>query len=320
MRSHSEVYVTLFDSFFLPQGLALYHSLLQHAGNFRLWILCIDRDCFTTLTSLNLEHVYLLNLEELENSSLLAVKAGRTRAEYCWTLTPWSIQWAFDADPSANRVTYLDADIFFLKSPNSIFQELDLSGKSFLVTEHGYSPWHDRTACSGRFCVQFVPVIRGNGEIILSWWQDRCLEWCFSRYENGMFGDQKYIEQISVDYEEAVHVIHGDNRFLAPWNAEIFRYSDAIVYHFHGFRVLTSSFFLLSEGYRIPEPLLKHVYYPYVDLMRSFDDRYAPKGFTFKTQTRLGFKIFIKYSIVMLSRLFRAICCRVVPKVYFTHF
>ena len=37
-----EHYVTLFDSLFLPQGLALHASLQQHAGEHRLWVLCVD--------------------------------------------------------------------------------------------------------------------------------------------------------------------------------------------------------------------------------------------------------------------------------------
>ena len=67
-----------------------------------------------------------------------SVKRSRSKAEYCWTLTPWSIQWALSADIEASRVTYLDADTYFLKSPSEIFHEFDLSGKSFLITEHGF--------------------------------------------------------------------------------------------------------------------------------------------------------------------------------------
>jgi hypothetical protein len=303
MNLQPEVYVTLFDSLFLPQGLALYHSLLQHGGDFRLWILCIDQQCYRILSALQLTHICLLNLDDLENSYLLSVKSSRTRAEYCWTLTPWSIQWVLEADKLAKRVTYLDADTFFLKPPDSIYREFELSGKSFLITEHGYSPWYDKTATSGRFCVQFVPVTRGRGEIILAWWRDRCLEWCFARFENGMFGDQKYIEDISIIFESHVHVIHGDSRFLAPWNADIFRYSDAILYHFHGFKILGSSTFLLCEGYPIPQPLLNYVYKPYVNLLRSFCLKYAPKGFALKPQSRFNFNQRFKYLFSFFNRL-----------------
>lgn len=109
----TEHYVTLFDAAFLPQGLTLHSSLLRHGDDFILWILCLDLECLHTLQHLGLPRIRLLDLQNLETSDLLAVKPERTRAEYCWTLTPWSIQWVFEADATALRVTYLDADVFF---------------------------------------------------------------------------------------------------------------------------------------------------------------------------------------------------------------
>ena len=67
----SEVYVTLFDSVFLPQGLALYRSLLNHSVNFRLWVLCLDQPCYDFLFTLQLQNIFLLSLSELENDELL---------------------------------------------------------------------------------------------------------------------------------------------------------------------------------------------------------------------------------------------------------
>ena len=38
----TEHFVTLFDSKFLPMGMALHDSLMAHAQPFHLWILCMD--------------------------------------------------------------------------------------------------------------------------------------------------------------------------------------------------------------------------------------------------------------------------------------
>ena len=265
----SEVYVTLFDSVFIPQGLALYHSLLKHCSEFKLWVLCLDQACFDFLKSLQLDYLLLLNLSDFENDQLLSVKDSRSRSEYCWTLTSWSIQWVFESDPSAERVTYLDADTFFLNSPSPIFDEFDKSGKYFLITEHAYSPFHDQTSTSGRFCVQFVTVYRGQGQIVLSWWRDRCLGWCFARHENGLFGDQKYFELIASLFADLVYVVERQGYFLAPWNVALFRYSDAILFHFHGFRILSPKKYILSS-YRLPLPALNFVYRPYVLLIKVY--------------------------------------------------
>ncbi|HAO68133.1 MAG TPA: glycosyl transferase, partial [Verrucomicrobiales bacterium] len=41
-----EHYVTLFNSLFLPQGLALYQSMVKKVQDFNLWILCVDEETY----------------------------------------------------------------------------------------------------------------------------------------------------------------------------------------------------------------------------------------------------------------------------------
>lgn len=269
----TEHYVTLFDSTFLPQGLALHRSLSEHAGDFVLWVLCLDQNCLETLQRLDLANVRLLDLPRLETAELLACKQDRSRAEYCWTLTPFSIQWVLEQEPDARRVTYLDADLFFLRSPESIFAELDESGKSVLITEHGYAPDYDQTSTSGRFCVQFLPISRGSGERVLHWWRDRCLEWCYARSEDGKFGDQGYLEQFPVLFPDDVLIIGDDARFQAPWNACMHACSKAVVYHFHSLRIEKEKIRLSSRSpfgvYRLPGPTLANIYSPYCELIDS---------------------------------------------------
>lgn len=259
----TEHYVTLFDSTFLPQGLALHHSLLEHGGDCLLWVLCLGEDCLNTLRRLDLPQMRLLNLTQLETPELLQVKPGRSRAEYCWTLTPWSIQWVFEADPSAQRVTYLDADVYFLKSPTPVFHEFEASGCAVLITDHSYAPEYDQTPTSGRYCVQFVPVVRGAGEKVLHWWRDRCLEWCYARHENGMFGDQKYLEAFSSHFPGLIFEHGPSPLFQGPWNASFYPFSRAITFHFHGLRFINDRYCFLSNRI-IPNPCLDYVYKEYI--------------------------------------------------------
>lgn len=259
----TEHYVTLFDSVFLPQGLALHHSLLEHGGDCVLWVLCLDDACFQTLQRLDLPKMRLLDLAELETEELLAVKPSRTKAEYCWTLTPWSIQWALAFDQSIDRITYLDADMYFLKSPQPIFNDFESSQKAVLITDHSYAPEYDQSPVSGRFCVQFVSFCRYSGFGVLSYWRDLCLEWCFSRVEEGRFGDQKYLEAFSKRFPNLIYEHGPSSLFQAPWNASYYPFSRAIVFHFHGLRVIDKRQIFLSNRY-IPKPCLDYVYKPYV--------------------------------------------------------
>lgn len=263
-----EHYVTLFDAAFLPQGMALIDSLERHAGPHALWVLCLDDEARRVLDGLGNPNVRTIALADVETAELLAVKPGRTRAEYCWTLTPWSLRFVFEREPSARRVTYVDADLFLLESPQPIFDELDASGKDVLITEHAYDPEYDLSATCGRFCVQFITFGRDAGEPVRKWWESRCLEWCFNRVEDGKFGDQKYLDDWPRRFGDRVHVLARQDAILAPWNARRFAHTAALAWHFHGLRIEGDRIRWYSD-YEIPPAVESEVYAPYVRLLEG---------------------------------------------------
>jgi hypothetical protein len=266
-----EHFVTLFNRLFLPQGLALHMSMERHVGEYILWILCVDDETFDVLAALSLPSIRLLRLSELEDAELLAIKPGRTIGEYCWTLTPFAPRFVFEADASVQRVTYIDADLWFRKHPGPIFDEFDLSGKQVLITDHAYAPEHDQSALSGQYCVQFMTFTRHGGESVRKWWGERCIEWCFARFEDGKFGDQKYLDDWPERFSDSVHVLQAKERALAPWNAMRFPYGNAVFYHFQGLRLITERRVEIGN-YLLPKALLVNVYEPYfLDLRKSLD-------------------------------------------------
>ncbi len=203
---------------------------------------------------------------------MLRVKPGRTLVEYCWTLTPFTPRAVFERAPDAMRVTYLDSDVYFLKSPRPIFEEFERSGKSVLITDHAYDPEYDQTLISGQFCVQFLTFVRNSGESVRLWWEDRCIEWCFARAEASKFGDQKYLDDWPERFEALVHVLQQQQLLLAPWNARRFPYSGAVAWHFHGLRLLGRGRVLIHSHYSVPEIVDQLVYEPYLrELSRSLD-------------------------------------------------
>src|SRR5450759_1557349 len=269
-----EHYVTLFDSLFLPQGLALHMSMERHAGAYTLWIICVDNTAFDVLTRVDLPNVRLLQLGKLETEALLAVKPTRTKAEYCWTLTPFAPKFVFEADADVARVTYIDADVWFRKTPAPIFREFDASGKQVLITDHAYAPEYDDSATSGQYCVQFTTFVRGSGELVRKWWEERCIEWCFSRFEDGKFGDQKYLDDWPERFSDYVHVLGNSDLILAPWNATRFPYARSVAWHFQGLRLINGwrkNAFVVDYGrYPLLDAVVRNVYVPYTnDLSNS---------------------------------------------------
>lgn len=253
---YTEHFVTLFDNNYMPMGLCLHRSLMSHGQPFHLWILCMDDVVEGHLRRLALANTSLIPLREVEDARLLAVKPLRTRAEYCWTLTPFAPEFVFQLDSGVQRVTYIDADLFFFNSPKSFFRELEESGKHVLITEHAYDPRYDQTEVSGRFCVQFITFRRTDAAgRVLRWWQERCLEWCYARPERDRFGDQKYLDQWPSLFEHEVHILRQTEKTLAPWNVNFYyRRLGAITpvfYHFHTFRLIRPGKALLCSEYRI---------------------------------------------------------------------
>jgi hypothetical protein len=236
----------------------------RHIKNYTLWILCVDDNAFDVLQTLALPNVRLLQLSKLETDELLRVKPGRSKGEYCWTLTPFAPRFVFEHDSSVERVTYVDADLWFRKNPSAIFREFYASGKDVLITDHAYAPEYDQSATSGQYCVQYMTFTRDGGEVVRKWWEERCVEWCFARIEDGKFGDQKYLDDWEERFVESVHVLQEQEYMQAPWNAVRYPYGQGIVYHFHGLRLLEKDQVLLAPNYSLPKVLVDNVYNAYL--------------------------------------------------------
>lgn len=283
-----EHYVTLFDSLFLPQGLALHMSMERHLKDYKLWVLCVDDEVHGVLNKLSLPNICLLQLSKLETEELKLVKPTRTKGEYCWTLTPFAPRFVFEADSAVQRVTYLDADVWFRKNPEAIFHEFDISNKNVLITDHAYAPEYDQSAVSGQYCVQFLIFNRLGGESVRKWWEDRCIEWCFGRAEDGKFGDQKYLDDWPIRFGEMVHILNSKEWTQAPWNATRYPYSQGIIYHFHGLRIIDKNKIDIGMAYKLPKVLIENVYNGYIIDLSESKKILNTVGFSIRSQLKIG--------------------------------
>lgn len=257
---HSD-YCTLFNHFFLPMGLALIRSLQRVQPDSTVYVLCLDDLTQQVLTQAFSRGVCVIPLAHVEEAfpELLAVKPTRSVGEYCWTLTPYILQYCFKAY-NLPCVTYVDADLYFFRSPLPFLEELAAHDKDVLITEHAYAPQYDKTTTSGRFCVQFL-CFRNTPDAreVLDWWTARCHEWCFDRHEEGKFGDQMYLNAWPQLFGHTVHVLLQPQYTLAPWNVRYYLSSKwytkdgekPVFYHFHGLRVWHPQDVVLFHSYRI---------------------------------------------------------------------
>jgi len=271
-------YCTLFDSNYLTRGLAMYESLKKYSSKFHLYIFAFDERSLKVLEKLNLKFVTVISLKEFEDEELLKVKKDRTVGEYCWTCTPSTIKYCIERY-SLKSCTYLDSDLFFFSDPSVLIDEM--KDKSILITEHRYTPKYDQSATSGIYCVQFMTFNNDeNGMKVLNWWRDACNKWCYARIEDGKFGDQKYLDNWTKQFE-GVHILKHLGGGVAPWNMQQYDFSiendniqislketsigcELIFFHFHGLKLIDSNLIGLTN-YQLFDDCKDLVYQTYLE-------------------------------------------------------
>lgn len=217
-------YCTLFDKNYLLKGLALYQSLVKHAGDFKLFICCMDLETFEILRQLELPHTILVPLHHVESRlNLQPVRTTRSWLEYCWTMASqfmWYIFIAQDLE-AVPMLTYLDADLYFYSSPEPIYNEM--GDASIAITPHRFSVGNSRLLVNGVYNVSWLTIRNDDpGLYCLIEWKKNCREWCYHRNEGIKFADQGYLNAWPYDYGSACHVIQHIGAGTAPWN--VYRY------------------------------------------------------------------------------------------------
>ena len=241
-------FCTYFDHRYLVRGLAMILSLAAHCPAARVWVLCMDDATYATLTRLELPVVRVIRLQAVEqaNPELRAVKPQRTPLEYYFTCTPTLPRYVFDHHPEVERITYLDADLFFFADPTPLFCEIG-AGSIGLVRQNVAANALEEIEKHGIYNVSWVTFRRdATGLVCLRWWQDRCIEWCFLRAEDGKYGEQKYLDDWPSRFANVVVLGHkGAN--LARWSVAHYDLTERagrqvyvdelplIFFHFSGF-------------------------------------------------------------------------------------
>ena len=213
-------YCTLFDSYYLDRGLALYHSLEKESEDFCLYIFAFDKEAYNILSGLRLEYAVIVSEEQILDKQLRKIKKSRNRAEYCWTCTPIIIEYVLD-NYNVEECTYIDADMYFYKNPEVLIAELRRNNASVGIIGHRFPKSftsEKRERLYGKYCVEFNTFFNNEiGRQVLEWWKNKCIESCTMELYQESFGDQKYLEQWEERFE-GVHELQNSGAGVAPWN------------------------------------------------------------------------------------------------------
>lgn len=285
-------YVTLFDKNYLPYGLLLIQSMQENfSSKYCLYILAMDSDCEQYLKTQNFPNVVVESLSSLMDfyPVLKRLKEERTHQEFSWGLSAFSTSYILKKYMPSD-ITYIDADMYFYSDPSFVFEKMD--DKSVLITPHNYYYKYDQSETSGRYCVQFVTFKNDNsGPLVLEWWRQRVEECCTAKPENGLFGDQKYLDDWLSRFD-CVWECDEPGMGLAPWNCckyelveenEKFciidkltklRY-EIVFFHFHGAKLVEYSgrIGIEKREYSIDDAFKKHFYCDYKDRLATYREK-----------------------------------------------
>lgn len=252
-------------------------SLLRHEKEgCEVFVVCMDEISRLIMEKLNFSCVVLIGLHQIErhDPDFFATREDRTVVEYYWTSTPVICSFLLDQFKEIETLIYLDADLFFFSSPDPIYAEFQ--GRSILIHEHRFSPQLAHLEVNGKYNVGLVGFRNDTrGRAAVSWWRDRCIEWCYYRIEDGKLGDQLYLNDWPERFE-GVRVLENPGAALAPWNHDqyVCQYSGndmlvegvpAIFYHFQSFQFLHPEVVVPAAHtvYPLTVDLLEFFFVPY---------------------------------------------------------
>ena len=279
-------FCTLFDSKYAAKGLVMYQSLRKVCTQFHLYVFAFDESLANALKRMRLPDITIIPLSDFEDQELLRVKAERSPGEYCWTCSSSTILYCIQHF-HLDHCTYLDSDLFFFSDPIVLFNEM--GEDDVLITKHRYSSQYDQSEISGKYCVQFMTFKNtDNSLFILKWWRNECLKWCFNRYEDGKFGDQKYLDDWTERFT-GVHVLKHLGGGVAPWNMQQYTFEKSrgnvigrtldghsfkvIFFHFHALLCYKKGIIreFYAQEYFLSNNARYCLYIPYVkQLIKSF--------------------------------------------------
>jgi hypothetical protein len=270
---------TLFDHRYMGRALVMINSVRRFSGDMDVWALCLNGEALEGMGALNLAHVKLVTLGDLESSvpGVAQARTDREPIEFYYACMPALHRYVFDRDPAVQASMYVDSDIKFFGDPNGVFDKF--KDASAAITPHAFPERLRHNEKFGVYNAGWTAFRRTpNGENCLNWWLERSLEWSsgYIDEQNDRFANQRYVNRFNKIIPDVTMLDKGCN--LAPWNIENYVLSERngrvfvdenplYFFHFHGVRKSWKFFYFDNHRlWKAPyTKLMRHsLYRPYV--------------------------------------------------------
>lgn len=275
-------YCTIFSKDSLYKGLILYNSLKEHDESFRLFIICMQQEVKGIVDRMKLKNAITIDMRDIERVDLgfAAIKGTRNEKEYAWTAKSPIVLYLFGHFDYLDHMIYLDADIEFYSNPEPLFEEFN--NYSIMVTRERFyiqdnEDWHRQYGIYNGGCMAFKKD-KNAMECLLSL-REQCINWCYNRVENGLYGDQKYTVGWTERFRK-VGVVKNMGINATAWyahasvlyekNGSMYINDTPIVfYHYNGFIFYNKNEYDLCIFINLPKKLTDLIYVPYLKKLQE---------------------------------------------------
>lgn len=212
---------TIITSDHLPFARALSDSILSQETTVEFSILVIDANLKNTVIPKHRERFYFIEdlLADPLCGQIFKKYAHTNKDHFRWAFKPLFISYLLKTRFS--KVIYVDPDVFFVASPEFLFNDLDEAG--MLLTPH----WRDINPLvneenfitlfkDGQFNAGFIGASK-KGISALTWWAEVCHYKMERNLIQGLFDDQRYLDALQVAFSD-VKIIRHQGCNLAFWN------------------------------------------------------------------------------------------------------
>ena len=297
-------YSSIVNQNYVLRGLSLFRSLEPFLVKEKFLLFCIDNASYQILKKFSCKKLKIIKTSEVFPSKIEELKKIRKPSEYCWTLKPYVVRYILKKFSNAQWVVYTDADAMFFSDLKKILKnEYDI-----VLTPHRFSNevFKKQTIKVGKFNAGFIAFKRSqNSFMALDWWAERCYNHCSEYAENGLYADQKYLDEFPKKFKKVNNFpFSGVN--IAPWNItndfNVLRFrkeklSTLIFYHMQGLKIYNKYIYkIYSENFKVDKETYKLIYLPYIRLLRkTYEDlKKLDVKFCQKKEFNINLKFLIK--------------------------
>ena len=196
----TKLYLTsLFSKEYLNQAIVMIDSFQINHPESLVHVLALDHESHTCLVAYYGDQISITCLTESVKlySEFQFWQTSRSKTEAIFTLKVFWLDQLMSILNSGDQILYSDADQFFLRE----IPELSEESWSLLLSPHYFPPTRETMYNTdhynpGHYNAGLLALrVDSEASKVVQWWREQVLEYCGLDKSNGLYADQKYLDE-----------------------------------------------------------------------------------------------------------------------------